>query len=51
MIYTFTIEVDTDDVIGAKEHIAMVLEDICKVRFTDIKNRRRMTNGVKTLSD
>ena len=33
MIYTFTVELETDDIIGAKEQIAMALEQIGKVTF------------------
>ena len=37
MKYTFTVEVDTDNSIGTKEQIAMLLEGIGKVTFTDVK--------------
>lgn len=37
MKYTFTIEVETDDIIGAKEQIAFLLEKIGKVVFPKIE--------------
>lgn len=42
MKYTFTVEVDTDtfdtdDIIGAKEQVAMALEGIGKVTFTNVE--------------
>lgn len=36
MKYTFTVELEADDIIGAKEQIAMALEDIGKVTFSKI---------------
>ena len=37
MKYIFTIEVETDDIIGAKEKIAYELENIGKVKVTKVK--------------
>ena len=33
MKYTFTVEIETDDIIGAKEQISAMLESIGKVSF------------------
>ena len=35
--YTFTVEVETDDIIGAKEQIAAALENIGKVAFPQVE--------------
>lgn len=35
--YRFTVELVADDVIGAKEQIAMALESIGKVTFTNVE--------------
>lgn len=35
--YILTVEVETDGIIGTKEQIAMLLEWIGKVTFTDVK--------------
>jgi hypothetical protein len=37
--YTFTVEIETDNIIGAKEQIAAALEHIGKVVFPNIKER------------
>lgn len=37
MKYTFTVEIETDDVIGAKEQISFLLEEIGKVSFPEVK--------------
>ena len=37
MKLTFTVELDTDDVIGVKEQIADALADIGKVQFTKVE--------------
>lgn len=34
--YTFTVEVETENIIGAKEQIAMALEGVGKVAFTNV---------------
>ena len=34
--YTFTVEIETDNIIGAKEQIAMALEGVGKVAFTNV---------------
>ena len=39
MKYTFTVEVDTDNIIGTKEQIALALEGVGKVVFTDVKKQ------------
>lgn len=38
MKYTFTVEVETDNIIGVKEQIANALEDIGKVKFTNVES-------------
>ena len=37
MKLTFTVEVDTDNIIGVKEQIADALEDIGTVKFTKVE--------------
>lgn len=37
MKYTFTVEIETDNIISAKEQIAALLEDIGNVSFTNVK--------------
>lgn len=37
MKYTFTVEIEADDVIGAKEVIAFMLEQVGKVKFTKVE--------------
>ena len=37
MKYIFTVEVDTDNIIGTKEQIAYALENIGKVKITEVK--------------
>ena len=36
MKYIFTVEIDTDNVIGVKEEIASALENVGKVGFPDV---------------
>lgn len=38
MKLTFTVELDTDNIIGVKEQIAGALEDIGKVKFTKVES-------------
>jgi hypothetical protein len=38
MKYIFTVEIDTDNVIGVKEEIACALEDIGKVKFVEVES-------------
>jgi hypothetical protein len=38
MKYTFTVEIETDDIIGAKEVIAFMLEQVGKVKFTKVED-------------
>ena len=38
MKLTFTVEIDTDNIIGVKEQIADALEDIGKVKFTKVES-------------
>ena len=38
MKLTFTIETDTDNIIGVKEQIADLLVDIGKVQFTKVES-------------
>ena len=38
MKYTFTVEIETDNIIGTKEQIASALEDIGKVKFTNVES-------------
>lgn len=37
MKYTFTVKIEADDVIGAKEQIAFMLEQIGKVKFLKVE--------------
>lgn len=37
MKYKFTVELETDDIIGAKEQIAAALENIGKVQFPNVE--------------
>lgn len=37
MTYTFEVEIETNNIIGAKEQIAMALENIGKVRFPCVR--------------
>ena len=37
MKYTFTVEIETDNIIGAKEQIAAALENIGKVAFPQVE--------------
>jgi hypothetical protein len=37
MKYTFTVELETDDIIAAKEQIAFLLEQVGKVKFTKVE--------------
>ena len=37
MKYKFTVEIETDNIIGAKEQIAMALENIGKVTFPNVE--------------
>lgn len=37
MKYTFTVEIEADDIIGAKEVIAFMLEQIGKVKFLKVE--------------
>ena len=47
MKYTFTVEVETDDIIGAKEQIAIALENIGKATFPEVKeNFEQLSLGV-----
>ena len=47
MAYTITIEIETEDIIGAKEQIAMALEGIGKVSFPQVENKeKRVEKGV-----
>ena len=41
MKYTFTVEIETDNIIGAKEQIATALEDIGKVTFPQVDNFKK----------
>lgn len=45
----FTVEIDltTDDIIGAKEQIALNLEGIGKVRFPNVEERTAQHNESK----
>ena len=45
--YTLTVEVDTDNIIGTKEQIALVLEGFGKVTFTKVE--RSDSNGEEQL--
>ncbi len=38
MKYTFTVEIETDDIIGAKEQIAFLLEQVGRVKFTRVED-------------
>ena len=38
MKYTFTVEVETDNVIGVKKEIASALENVGKVEFTKVES-------------
>lgn len=38
MKYTFTVEIETDNIIGAKEQIATALENIGKVSFPQVNS-------------
>lgn len=38
MKYIFTVEIETDNIIGTKEQIACALEDIGKVKFTNVES-------------
>ena len=35
--YIFTVEIETDDIIGAKEQIAFLLEGVGKVEFPKVE--------------
>jgi hypothetical protein len=37
MKYTFTVEIEADDIIGAKEVIAFMLEQVGKVKFLKVE--------------
>lgn len=37
MKYTFTVEIEADDIIGAKEQISFLLEKIGKVSFPEVE--------------
>jgi hypothetical protein len=37
MKYTFTVEIETNNIIGTKEQIAFMLEQVGKVKFTKVK--------------
>ena len=56
MKYTFTVEVDTDtfldadDIIGAKEQIAMALDGVGQVKFTVLRIGGSDSNGEEQLS-
>lgn len=43
--YEFTVEIETDDVIGAKEQIAIALENIGKVTFPKIECKEECGRG------
>lgn len=38
MKYIFTVEIETNNIIGVKEQIACALEDIGKVQFIEVKD-------------
>ena len=41
MKYTFTVEIETEDIIGAKEQVATALEGIGKVNFPKVENKEK----------
>ena len=43
MKYIFTVEVETDNIIGTKEQIASALEDIGKVTFPLVQTGKGMS--------